>query len=103
MPRRVWSWAPGGCASSKGRSGCFRCVFSVLIPLSNSYSVLILVLIPVLIHGFAGRATRNKLSANRFKKSKNILSFFATHRKLGSRGHASKIVNKNWNKNWNKN
>ena len=57
---------PGDCASSKGRSGCFRCVFSVLIPLSNSYSVLIPVLIPVLIHGFAGRATRHKLSVNRF-------------------------------------
>ena len=65
-PRRVWSWAPGDCASSKGRSGCFCCVFSVLIPLSSSYSVLIPVLIPVLIHGFAGRATRNKLSVNRF-------------------------------------
>ena len=62
----MWSWAPGDCASSKGRSGCFHCVFSVLIPLSNSYSVLIPVLIPVLIHGFAGRATRNKLSVNRF-------------------------------------
>ena len=56
----------GGCASSKGMSGCFRCVFSVLIPLSSTYSVLISVLIPVLIHGFAGRATRNKLSVTRF-------------------------------------
>ena len=65
-PRRVWSWAPGDCASSKGRSGCFRGVFSVLIPLSSTYSVLISVLIPVLIHGFAGRATRNKLSVTRF-------------------------------------
>ena len=66
LPRRVWSWAPGDCSSSKGRSACFRCVFSVLIPLSNSHSVLIPVLIPVLIHGFASRATRNKLSVNRF-------------------------------------
>ena len=56
----------GDCSSSKGRSACFRCVFSVLIPLSNSHSVLIPVLIPVLIHGFASRATRNKLSVNRF-------------------------------------
>ena len=38
----------------------------VLIPLSSTYSVLISVLIPVLIHGFAGRATRNKLSVTRF-------------------------------------
>ena len=51
----LWSWTPGGCASLK--SCCFCCVFSILIPLSNSYSVLIPVLIPVLVHGFAGRAS----------------------------------------------
>ena len=77
--------------------------FAVFSQFLFHYPILIPVLIPILIHGFAGRATRNKLSVNRFKKSKNILSFFATHRKLGSRGPASKIVNKNWNKNWNKN
>ena len=62
--------------AARGASCAAQCVFSVLVPLSNSYSVLIPVLIPVLIHGFAGRATRNKLSVNRFKQSKNILSFF---------------------------
>ena len=49
-----------------GPQGTALFVFSVLISLSSTYSVLISVLIPVLIHGFAGRATRNKLSVTRF-------------------------------------
>ena len=76
-----------------------RSVFSVLIPLSNSYSVLIPVLIPVLIHDFAGMATRTKLSVSR-KKRENVFAFLKSiHRKLVSCGPASKTVNKNWNKN----
>ena len=92
-----------GASCTWSRSACFCCVFSVLIPLSSSYSVLIPVLIPVLIHDFAGRATRTKLSVSR-KKGENVFAFFKSiHRKLVSCGPASKTVNKNWNKNWNKN
>ena len=50
----------------RGGVAAFAGFFSVLIPLSSTYSVLISVLIPVLIHGFAGRATRNKLAVTRF-------------------------------------
>ena len=63
-----------GASCTWGRSACFCCVFSVLIPLSSSYSVLIPVLIPVLIHDFAGRATRTKLSVSR-KKGENVFDF----------------------------
>ena len=92
-----------GASCTWSRSACFCCVFSVLIPVPSSYSVLIPVLIPVLIHDFAGRATRTKLSVSR-KKRENVFAFFKSiHRKLVSCGPASKTVNKNWNKNWNKN
>ena len=63
-----------GASCTWGRSACFCCAFSVLIPLSSSYSVLIPVLIPVLIHDFAGRATRTKLSVSR-KKRENVFAF----------------------------
>ena len=92
-----------GASCTWSSSACFCCVFSILIPLSSSYSVLIPVLIPVLIHDFAGRATRTKLSVSR-KKRENVFAFLKSiHRKLVSCGPASKTVNKNWNKNWNKN
>ena len=90
-------------ASSKGRSGCFRWVFlssysiiqylfsSYFSSYSSSYS------------RFCWQGHKKQACCDSILKIKNILSFFATHRKLGSRGPASKIVNKNWNKNWNKN
>ena len=88
-----------GASCTWSRSACFCCVFSVLLPLSSSYSVLIPVLIPVLIHDFAGMATRTKLSVSR-KKRENVFAFLKSiHRKLVSCGPASKTVNKNWNKN----
>ena len=73
-----------------GRRAAFA-VFSQFLfhePIPNQF------LVQFLFTVFAA-ATRNKLSVIDLKKAKNILSFFATHRKLGSRGTASKIVNKN--------
>ena len=97
-PRRVWSWAPGDCASSKGRSGCFRGVFIIQYLFSSYFSFY-----SSSYSGFCWQGHKKQAFCDSILKIKNILSFFATHRKLGSRGPASKIVNKNWNKNWNKN
>ena len=62
-----------GASCTWSRSACFCCVFSVLIPLSSSYSVLIPVLIPVLIHDFAGRATRTKFCESQKKERMFLL------------------------------